>query len=138
MIVWIKYIKELFFNIQVAHMDWWCKEDSQLDCFFPSHDILMGSLTVTSKPQLSIKKRHVWHSILSCLYGSLLIPYILDAVLYFLVFIPPRSSSGGINRNHSVCSSVHPSSDLFNFCLLWHWHTIFGSWMYHHETGGYP
>ena len=86
-------------------------------------------------------KKGMYDSILSCLYESLLkkkFPYILDAVLYFLVFVPPRTKLRGINRNHSVCSSVHPSADLCNFFLLWHWHTIFGTWMYHHETGGYP
>ena len=28
---------------------------------------------------------------------------------------------------------VMSSCSTCNFCLLWHWHTIFGTWVYHHD-----
>ena len=51
---------------------------------------------------------------------------------------PPRTKFRGVYRNHSVCPSVCPSvcadsCPAHNFFMVWHWLTIFGTWVYHHE-----
>ena len=66
---------------------------------------------------------------------------------YFLLLYPPRTKFRGVYRNHSVCPSVclsvppsvcpsvcADSCPAHNFFMVWHWLTIFGTWMYHHET----
>ena len=61
---------------------------------------------------------------------------------------PPPTKFRGEYRNHSVCPSVCLSVCLsvcpsvcadscpakHNFFMVWHWLTIFGTWVYHHET----
>ena len=46
--------------------------------------------------------------------------------------------SSGEHRNHYVCLSVCLSVQIrvqpFTFFLVWHWLTIFGTWVYHHQT----
>ena len=37
---------------------------------------------------------------------------------------------GGVNKNLCLCRFM---SHLYHF-LLWHWHTIFDTWLYHQET----
>ena len=59
---------------------------------------------------------------------------VFDNVCNKLV-IPPRTKFRGIYRNHSVCPSVCADScQAHNFYMVWHWLTIFGTWVYHHET----
>ena len=55
-------------------------------------------------------------------------------------YTPRERKFRGVYRNHSICPSVQPSvcADsclTHNYFLVWHWLTIFGTWVYHHETG---
>ena len=55
------------------------------------------------------------------------------------IIIPPVNEIQGVYRNHSVRPSVGSSvcadsCPAQNFILLWHWLTIFGTWVYHHGT----
>ena len=83
------------------------------------------------------------------LYGSLktslLSPLALRENVFSGIFdtisllYPPRTKFRGVYRNHSVCPSVCPSvcadsCPAHNFFMVWHWLTIFGTWVYHHET----
>ena len=55
-------------------------------------------------------------------------------------YTPRERSSGGyieitLSVRLSVCLSVCADScPAHNFFMVWHWLTIFGTWMYHHET----
>ena len=59
-------------------------------------------------------------------------------------YTPRERSSGGyieitlsvrLSVRPSVCPSVCADScPAHNFFMVWHWLTIFGTWMYHHQT----
>ena len=54
------------------------------------------------------------------------------------VIIPLWTQFRGVYRNHSVCPFVCPSvcedsCPAHNYFLVWHWLTIFGTWVYHHK-----
>ena len=62
-----------------------------------------------------------------------------------VLLYPPRMTFRGVYRNHFVCLSVcvcpsvcpsvcADSCPAHNFFMVWHWLTIFGTWVYHHET----
>ena len=58
----------------------------------------------------------------------------------FNYYTPRERSSGGyigitLSVRLSVCPSVCADScPAHNFFMVWHWLTIFGTWVYHHET----
>ena len=66
------------------------------------------------------------------------------SIFSFRVYLPcytprERSSGGYIGITLSVRLSVRPSvcpdsCPAHNFFMVWHWLTIFGTWVYHHET----
>ena len=78
------------------------------------------------------------------IYGTLIAIVLWDYNTAFLChcwfFIIPPTNEGGyigitLSVRLSVCPSVCADSCLaHNFFMLWHWLTIFGTWVYQHET----
>ena len=59
-----------------------------------------------------------------------------DCKIHMAFLYPPWMKFRLVYRNYSVCLSVRLCADscpVNNLFLVWHWFTIFGTWVYHHE-----